>query len=157
MIAYLSGLIRAKADRHLVLDVNGVGYKIFATAGLVEKTELSQPISLHIHTVVREEEISLYGFSSLEDKKLFLMLMQTQGVGPKTALAITEAEPREILGAIKNGDVSFFTAFPRVGKKVAQKIYFVSAFIGTNPNAFLQRDKSQFLEFSPKNITLHAF
>ena len=119
MIAQLTGALSWQ-DTYCIVECGGVGYAVFMNARTWRT--FGTEGTVYIHTHIKEEEFSLYEFSSLEDKKLFLMLMQTQGVGPKTALAITEAEPRDILGAIKNGDVSFFTAFPRVGKKVAQKI-----------------------------------
>ncbi|MFA5842496.1 MAG: Holliday junction branch migration protein RuvA [Candidatus Gracilibacteria bacterium] len=122
MIAYLSGLIRAKADRHLVLDVNGVGYKIFATTGLVEKTELNSPLSLLIHTVVREEEISLYGFETQDELNLFELLISVNGVGPKTALEIFSWPTEKVQAAILSSNTAALTQIKGIGKKTAERI-----------------------------------
>jgi len=122
MIAYLSGLIRAKAEKHLVLDVNGVGYKIFAPAGLVEKTELACLLSLHIHTVVREDEISLYGFETEDELNLFELLISVNGVGPKTALELFTWPTEKVQAAILSSNTMALTQIKGIGKKTAERI-----------------------------------
>lgn len=124
MIAYLSGLIRAKTkkERHLVLDVNGVGYKIFATAGLIEKTELACPLSLLIHTVVHEDEISLYGFETEEELNLFELLISVNGVGPKTALELFTWPTEKVQAAILSSNTVALTQIKGIGKKTAERI-----------------------------------
>lgn len=122
MIAYLSGLIRAKTNRHLVLDVNGVGYKIFAPTVLLEKTELAHPLSLHIHTVVREDEISLYGFETEDELNLFELLISVNGVGPKTALEIFSWPTEKVQAAILSSNTSALTQIKGIGKKTAERI-----------------------------------
>lgn len=122
MIAYLSGLIRAKTERHLVLDVNGVGYKISATAGLIEKIELARPLSLHIHTVVREDEISLYGFETEDELNLFELLISVNGVGPKTALDFFSWPTEKVQAAILSSNTVALTQIKGIGKKTAERI-----------------------------------
>lgn len=79
-------------------------------------------VELFIYTHVREDILELYGFNSTEEKRLFLLLLDVSGVGPRTALAITERSPQEIISAVQQADSKFFSSIPRVGKKVAQKI-----------------------------------
>lgn len=122
MIASLTGIPTFHGDL-LVLECGGVGYGIAVnphTAHMVARHTGS--IMLYIHTHVREDVLELFGFSTLEEKKLFEMMLTVSGVGPKTALVITDASPAQIRKAVEEGDVSFFSSFSRVGKKLAQKI-----------------------------------
>ena len=106
----------------LIVDVNGVGYGVLANAGTLQTAGSLDEISLNIYTHVREDRIELYGFSSPQEQMLFELLISVSGVGPKTALAITEKGSQALVEAIQQADVRFFTKVPRVGKKSAQKI-----------------------------------
>jgi Holliday junction DNA helicase RuvA len=79
-------------------------------------------IELFVYTHVREDALELFGFETLEEKMLFAQLLQVSGVGPRMALAVLHAPAQHIIQAIQQADVTFFTAIPRVGKKLAQKI-----------------------------------
>jgi holliday junction DNA helicase RuvA len=140
MIGYLKGTIIDKEKDSVLLDCNGVGYKV-KIKGLKDyseqsegrnkelgandksNTEVSRKVGFFIHTHVREDEISLYGFSTKEELYLFEMLISVSGVGPKVALAILSASKSDrIISAISKADVDFFTTIPGIGKKGAQKI-----------------------------------
>lgn len=104
------------------MDVHGVGYGVAVSARTVEALHGKLTATLHIYTHVREESLELFGFVSLEERQLFLALLSVSGVGPKTALAISASTPDQLAKAVREGHVEFFSDFPRVGKKLAQKI-----------------------------------
>lgn len=124
MIGSLRGIVDLRNDPYLLVDVSGVGYKVLVSNEVLSKVDgLGGQIKLFIHTHVREDSLDLYGFSSLEDLRLFELLIGVSGVGPKTAMGIFSSKNRsDIINAITSGDVDFFTSVPRLGKKNAQKI-----------------------------------
>ncbi|MDQ6901341.1 MAG: Holliday junction branch migration protein RuvA, partial [Candidatus Dormibacteraeota bacterium] len=94
MIGYLRGRVIRAAQDQVVLDVGGVGYLVSLPASARESVPAvgaREEAALHIHTVVREDQLALYGFASAQDLELFQMLIQVDGVGPKVALAILSA------------------------------------------------------------------
>ncbi len=124
MIASLSGKVSHRDDPHLILDVNGVGYKVLVSKDVLSHLSPDRElVKLFIHTHVREDALDLYGFSTLEDLKLFELLISVSGVGPKTAINVfSQSKSREVISAIMTGNVDFFTSIPRLGRKNAQKI-----------------------------------
>ncbi len=122
MISYLQGQVIHITTHSLTLDVNGVGYDIQAPQPLLATLTSDTPARLHIHTHVREDQLTLYGFNTLQDRDLFRQLISVSGVGPKIALAIFNQNASQITQAIITADVTFFTRIPGVGKKGAQKI-----------------------------------
>jgi len=101
-----------------VVDVKGVGYKVF-----VPRHPTADDVMLHTHQVVREDGQFLYGFESREELVLFEMLIGVSGVGPKAALAILSvARPAEVAGAIASGDAAALARAPGVGKKTAERL-----------------------------------
>ena len=118
MIAALRGEIIARGAGHVVLEVAGVGYKVF-----VPRHPSRDDVLLHTHQVVREDDESLYGFETREELALFEMLISVSGVGPKAGLAILSvARPAEIAGAIASGDTAALARAPGVGKKTAERL-----------------------------------
>lgn len=123
MIAALKGIVEFRHDPHLIVDVNGVGYKVYGTQSILAKAVAGEPIKLYTYTHVRDDLLELYGFAEYEDLRLFEYLISVSGIGPKTAIGIFSIGSRsDIVRAIINGDVAFFTAVPRLGKKNAQKL-----------------------------------
>lgn len=123
MISYLSGTIKYKGINYLVILTSGVGYKVFVQTELMAETKLGDSLALFIHTHVKDDALDLYGFASAEDLTMFELLLGVSGIGPKTALSIfSNGKLPKIKEAIVKGDVSFFTAVPRLGTKNAQKI-----------------------------------
>lgn len=121
MIGSLQGIIDYKEDTFLILDVHGVGYKVLVSPNL--SVNIGDTLKLFTHTHVREDVLELYGFTEPQDLKLFTYLISVSGVGCKTALGIfVVGGRREIINAIVQNDVAFFTSVPRLGKKNAQKI-----------------------------------
>ncbi|MGI9185866.1 MAG: Holliday junction branch migration protein RuvA [Solirubrobacteraceae bacterium] len=124
MIALVSGSVAVRRADHVVIDVNGVGYRL-AVSGqtLGQVPAVGHPITLHTHLVVRDDALALYGFATEEERDLFLMLLAVQSVGPKVALAILSgAPPRALLAAVAAGDVGTLQAAPGVGKRTAERI-----------------------------------
>lgn len=124
MIAYLEGTILCKEADSLVLQTAfGVGYQVFMPQSLLEEATPSATMSCHIHTYVREGESTLYGFASLEEKKLFEMLIKTSGVGPKLAIVILSTlRPKRLIEAIHHQNIAQLNAVPGIGKKTASKL-----------------------------------
>lgn len=123
MIGMLEGQVALKINPHLIINVSGVGYKVLVPSPLFASSVLDSKLRVFTYTHVREDALELFGFSSVEDLKLFEYLISVSGVGGKTALGIFSVGGRsEIVSAIVTGNVSFFTSVPRLGKKNAQKI-----------------------------------
>lgn len=124
MIAYLTGTIFTKGLNYIIIMTSsGVGYKVYVPADIITSAILDKPKSLFIHTHVKEDALDLYGFPTQDDLSMFELLIGVSGIGPKTALNIfSNGKLPKIKEAIVKGDVEFFTAVPRLGKKNSQKI-----------------------------------
>ncbi|HYR93828.1 MAG TPA: Holliday junction branch migration protein RuvA [Methylomirabilota bacterium] len=118
MIALIRGEVVARGTDHVVVDVRGVGYKVF-----VPRHPQSDIVALHTHQVVREDAQQLYGFETGEELALFEMLIGVSGVGPKAAMSILGvARPAQVAAAIASGDVAALSRAPGVGKKTAERL-----------------------------------
>lgn len=124
MIAHLRGEVFEKHPNRLIVDVAGVGYDVqvplstFYTAG-----EPGSVITLRIHTHVREDQLSLYGFATSLELTMFERLIAVGGIGPKLALSVLSGiETRDLVGAIQRNDLARLTAIPGVGKKTAERM-----------------------------------
>ncbi len=124
MIAHISGTLELKEKDFAVVDIMGVGYKIFAPASTLNN--LPSPgnkVTLFTEQVVREDSITLYGFIAKEERNLFTSLLTVSGVGPKSAMAIISSFPLDkLVTAIIQGNSAFITSVPGIGSKTAQKI-----------------------------------
>jgi Holliday junction DNA helicase RuvA len=108
----------------VVVEAAGVGYKLAVSAETLRDVPSDgEEGQLWTHLVVRDDSMQLYGFASIEERELFLMLIGVQGVGPKVALAVLSGgSPRELLNAIASGDSARFQAVPGIGKRTADRI-----------------------------------
>ena len=123
MIGFLKGIIISNSEHSLIMDVNGVGYLIRTPLPLLVSIKKEDEISLYIHTHVREDQITLYGFRENSDLFLFEKLIGVSGIGPKSALAMLSVHsPTSIASAVEREDVEALSHTPGVGKKTAQKI-----------------------------------
>jgi len=124
MIAHLIGKLVYKSPDHSILDVNGIGYKIFtplSTYYVLPKT--GDSVTLHIHTRVREDELKLFGFLTEEEQTIFEKLITINKVGPKLALGILSGmSPANLLTAVMSNDAARLSAIPGVGKKTAERL-----------------------------------
>jgi Holliday junction DNA helicase RuvA len=124
MIASITGRLKRKATDYLIIDVAGVGYQVQVPLstyyGIPDDGE---EVSLHIHTHMREDSLSLFGFLTQEEKDMFLLLMGVSGIGPKLALAILSSIPvADLSSAILAADDSTLRAIPGIGKKTAARM-----------------------------------
>ena len=123
MIGSLSGSVTAIATRSLVIDVNGVGYRVFVPVPLAQTMTIGQSLRLHTHLAVRENALDLYGFDALVDLELFELLTTVSGVGPKAALTLMDGTTSNTLrSAIAEKNVGLLQNIPGIGKKTAEKI-----------------------------------
>jgi Holliday junction DNA helicase RuvA len=124
MIAYLRGPIRQKAPGQVVVDVGGVGYcASIPLSTYVRLGEVGSPCELHIHTHLTDSALALYGFTTAEERELFLKLIGISGIGPKLALNVLSGiGPAELETAVLDGDVARITLIPGIGKKLATRI-----------------------------------
>jgi Holliday junction DNA helicase RuvA len=124
VIAFLRGRLLEKHPNRVVVDVGGVGYDVqVPVSSFYGLGDAGGDVSLRIHTHVREDQISLFGFGSALELQLFERLIAVSGIGPKVALAVLSGiEPPELVQAVQRSDVVRLTAIPGVGKKTAERI-----------------------------------
>ena len=124
MLAYIKGTLEMKMTGYVVIDVGGLGYKIFMSDVGIEKIgNIGEIVKVHTYYKVREDDISIYGFNTLEELKMFELLISVSGVGAKTALTmLATCEPSEFALAVISEDVKTLTGIPGIGAKSAQRI-----------------------------------
>ncbi|HEY4717727.1 MAG TPA: Holliday junction branch migration protein RuvA [Anaerolineales bacterium] len=123
MIASLSGRVTHLDENSLTLEISGVGFKVSVPKPLLQEAHVGQILSLHTYLVVRENELSLYGFPSLDSRNLFVLLLGVDRVGPRLALALlSNLTPAALRAAVVNGHSAVISKVPGVGSKTAQKI-----------------------------------
>jgi len=124
MIAWLKGTLFSKTADRIVVDIGGVGYDViipFST--YYDLGDVGSTVGLHIYTHVREDTLSLYGFLTTLEKRLFTMLIQVSGVGPRLAIAALSGLPgEELIRALAGGDVVRLSSIPGIGKKTAERL-----------------------------------
>lgn len=125
MIASLDGVVGAVDADSLVLEVGGIGYRVFAAPAVLSAARPGERLKLHVHHLVREDQQALYGFRSAEELGFFNLLLTVNGVGPKVALAVVGSRPpADLQLAILQEDQAVLTAVPGVGRKLAERIIF---------------------------------
>ncbi|MBN1304731.1 MAG: Holliday junction branch migration protein RuvA [Anaerolineales bacterium] len=123
MIATIHGSISLIEENALVVEVGGVGMRVFVPAPLLAKIKVGESILLHTHLAVREDALTLYGFNAQSDRQLFDLLLGVDGVGPKVALAVLSTlSPDTVRRAVANEEAELLSRVPGIGKKTAQKI-----------------------------------
>jgi len=123
MIGMLRGKVWEIQSERLVIDVQGVGYLLTVPYGLLAKSCLGQELVVYTHVVMREDDLSLYGFSSLEEKQLFLEMLSVSGIGPKAAISLLSTFGTvQIESAIISENLNLLTKVPGIGKKTAQRL-----------------------------------
>jgi Holliday junction DNA helicase RuvA len=125
MISRLRGTILTLKPPLAVVDVQGVGFRVMCSQAAFDSLDLGRTCDLHTHLIVREDDLSLYGFSSEEEVELFQLLLGVQGIGARTALAmLSRLAPESLREAIVNQQVDTLSRVPGVGKKTAEKVIF---------------------------------
>ena len=124
MFAYIKGKLAIKSTDYVVIDVGGVGYKIFAPTSTINKLgEIGSEAMVHTHYHVREDNISLYGFATAEELRMFELLIGVSGVGAKSANSIlANISPSKFALSVITNDVKELTKLPGIGAKSAQRI-----------------------------------
>ena len=125
MIASVEGVVGAIAADSLVIEVGGIGYRVFAAPSVLAAVPPGGRLKLHTYHLVREDQQALYGFRTPEELGFFNLLLTVTGVGPKVALAIVGSRPTADLQlAIMTGDQAVLVAIPGIGKKLAERVIF---------------------------------
>ena len=124
MLAYIKGKLEMKMTGYIVIDVGGLGYKVFMSESAIDKLgNIGENVKVHTYYKVREDDISIFGFNSLEELRMFELLISVSGIGAKTAIAMLDVcEPTEFALAIISEDVKTLTQIPGIGAKSAQRI-----------------------------------
>jgi len=123
MIALLTGELAQRSPEQIILDVNGVGYRLQVPLSTFYALPENGKIQLRVHTHVKEDAIQLFGFLTEAEKDLFALLISVSGVGPKLAITILSHIPAaELALALSQGDVVRLTAIPGIGKKSAERL-----------------------------------
>lgn len=124
MYAYIKGVLEFKGNDFVIIDVNGVGYKIFTPLTTIEKLgEMKSNVTVYTHLHVREDEMSLYGFYSQEELRMFELLISVSGIGAKSANTIlANITPSKFALAVITDDIKSLTKLPGIGTKSAQRM-----------------------------------
>lgn len=123
MISSLSGRVTHVGESHLTLEISGVGFKVAVPRQLLDEAHTGQVLTLHTYLVVRETELSLYGFPTMEARDTFVLLLGVERVGPKLALGIlSNLSVSSLRAAVMNGQSAVLSKVSGVGSKTAQKI-----------------------------------
>lgn len=124
MYYYIKGTLVQKSDNYIVVDANGVGYMIYTSLNSMQNTgEIGKKITIYTYLHVREDVMDLFGFTTIEEKNMFMHLISVSGVGPKAALSILSVTtPAKFALAVITNDVKTITKASGVGPKMAQRV-----------------------------------
>ncbi len=123
MINHLKGIIETKKDDYIVIDVNGIGYKISMPDTTIQKLKLNENVKIYTYLRVSEDDINLYGFLSSEELAMFELLISVGGIGSKSALKIlSNIMPSKFALAVISNDINSLKNLPGIGTKTAQRI-----------------------------------
>lgn len=124
MFAYIKGTLEMKMTDYVVIDVGGLGYKIYMSSiGMEKLGSIGEKVKVYTYYRVREDDVSIYGFNSNEELRMFELLLSVSGVGAKTALSmLAVCTPSEFVLAIVSEDINVLTSIPGIGPKSAKRI-----------------------------------
>lgn len=124
MIAHVAGILEHIGNNFVIVDVSGVGYKVFvSTSYLNEIGKIGDKVKIFTEQIVREDSVALYGFKTREEKNLFNSLLSVSGIGPKSAMSIVSGvELDRLVAAISQGNTEILSSIPGIGTKTAQRI-----------------------------------
>ena len=148
MISHLRGVLLEKHPNQAIVDVHGVGYDVtIPVSAFSSLPEIGGEVRLHIHTHVREDAFSLFGFLNAQDKTLFEKLISVSGIGPKLAItALSGLTGADLVNAIRTGSVEQLVCIPGVGKKTAERMVLeLRDKLGPVESSHTTRPKSEFI------------
>jgi Holliday junction DNA helicase RuvA len=124
MIAYLKGILTEKSPTRILVEVHGVGYDVLIPVSSYDRLpKIGEETKVYTHLHVREDAHLLFGFATLEEKELFLLLISVSGIGPKSAIGIiSSVQPKDFRQAILTENLAMITSLPGVGRKTAQRL-----------------------------------
>lgn len=123
MISHLRGRVDAVYSDYVVIDVNGVGYTVFVTAGALSNLSMDSDVTIKTNMVVKEDSVTLYGFKDENERELFKLLCDVSGIGPRTAVAILSTLSVDTLAlAIAEADLKVISSVSGIGKKTAERM-----------------------------------
>ena len=123
MYEYIKGILTKITAKYIVVETAGIGYLLHVANPYAYSGKMNQEVQVYLHQVVREDAHLLYGFTTEEEKKLFLNLISVSGIGPVSALAIIAADDNAgLVQAIESKNITYLTKFPKIGKKTAQQM-----------------------------------
>ena len=124
MFAYIKGSLEVKTTGYVVIDVGGIGYKIFMSESAIEKLpDIGEIVKVHTYVKVREDDVSVYGFNTNEELRMFELLLSVSGIGAKSAISIlSNISPSSFALAVITNDVASIKKLPGIGPKTAQRI-----------------------------------
>lgn len=124
MFAFLNGILRNKYEGIAIIECGGIGYQVIVTnSAFASLPDEDEQVKLYTYLYIREDEISLFGFSSMEEKNLFLQLITVSGVGAKTAIQILSGvKQSDLVSSIVSGDVHIISGIKGIGRKTAERI-----------------------------------
>lgn len=123
MYDYIKGVLTKITAKFIVVEAGGLGYIIHTANPYGFSDQVNQSVKIYLHQVVREDAQLLYGFTSEEEKEIFLNLISVSGIGPMTALAIIAVDDNDgLVRAIDDNNITYLTKFPKIGKKTAQQM-----------------------------------
>ena len=124
MFAYIKGVLESKGINEVVVETGGIGYRIFMPQSSIRSmSQIGEQVKVHTYYYVREDNISLYGFNTLEELRMFELLLSVSGIGAKSAIGmVSEINPSKFALDVISGDVSGLVKVPGIGNKTAQRI-----------------------------------
>ena len=123
LISYIKGIITYKTNTFVVVECNGIGYKIFVSSATLSQLNETETVMIYTFMNVKEDDISLFGFLTQQEQTIFHQLLSVSGIGPKGALAfLSEMTPEDIIIAILSEDIKTLSKTPGIGKKTAQRL-----------------------------------
>jgi Holliday junction DNA helicase RuvA len=120
MYSYIKGILTNIESNYIVLENNDIGYLIYTSNPY--SYNINEEYKIYVYQNVKEDELSLYGFKTKDERDLFLKLIDVKGLGPKMALGIIAGNTNDVVSAIERGDINYLKKFPKIGDKVARQI-----------------------------------
>lgn len=123
MMEYIKGIVKDAGENYIVVENNGIGYRVFTSLNTINEVQDGGELKIHVDMVVREDDISLYGFYEKSELKMFRMLNKVSGIGSKLALSVLSGiDYNEVARCVATSDSATLVGIPGVGKKTAQRI-----------------------------------